>query len=45
MKPINRAALIPMQPGAARAEGDEVGKWCVGVVPHDEDEETEMPEC
>src|SRR5882724_2823447 len=43
VKSIYRAALIAMQPCAVSAERDEVGKRCVGVVPHDEDEETEMP--
>jgi hypothetical protein len=41
VKAIYRAALVAMKPSTVGAKGDEVSERNVGVVPHDEDEETE----
>src|SRR5258708_32395789 len=32
---IDRAALVPVQPGAVTAERDQIGERNVGVVPHE----------
>jgi hypothetical protein len=40
LKAINRASLVPVQPGAVGTEGNEVSKRSISVIPNDEDEET-----
>ena len=37
MEAIDGATFVAVQPGAVCTKRDEVSKWSVGVVPHDED--------
>jgi len=42
VKTVYRTALVTMEPRAIRTEGNKIPERCVGVVPHDEDENARM---
>ncbi len=42
MKTIDGTAFIAVQPSTVRTKRDEICERRIGIVPHDEDEETEL---
>jgi len=44
MKTINGAPFIAVQPSTVSTKRNEVCERCIGVVPHDEDEENKVDE-
>ena len=40
MKPIDGAPFVAMQPRSVSAKGNQISERYIGIVPHDEDEET-----